>query len=190
VFFDGCVYIRQAVRSTLKRRNAMSLEEFVKPQDMPVFVGSCDSSIEGSQAAICILDFGEKNPSAYESMSTYHKVNLDIQPSPTGHMYYVTSGKIVVELTSEMLERALSSESPADQLRDASRFGTPLFSSCFEPVKENHELFIAARTTFGGCWILIILAQDATEMLILPDGTVYSVTQRERDDYAWVFEKS
>lgn len=167
----------------------MSLEEFVKPQDMPVFVGSCDSSIEGSQAAICILDFGEKSPSSYHAMCTYRKINLDIQPTPKGHMYYVTSGKIVVEITSELLDRALASESPAEKLREASRSGTPLFSSCFEPVKENHELFIAARAAFGGCWLLILLAEDATEMLILPDGTVYSVTQRPREGYAWVFEK-
>ncbi len=164
----------------------MSLEDLFAPQDTPIIVGSCASASERVQAAVYLIDFGETSPSHYHAMLMLRHVNLDIDPSRNGNTYYVTSGKVAVELTPEVFDKVLSAASPAEKLRDISRSGTPLFSSCIAATKEGHERFVAARAAFGGCWLLVILAEDATEMLILSDGTVYSVTQRKREDYVHI----
>jgi hypothetical protein len=163
----------------------MSLEELLKPQDIRIFVGAKGSQVKGGdRVAVCIIDFGEQSPSAYDAMCTYRKINLDIQPSPKGHMYYVTSDKIAVDVTSEVFDRALFAESPVKELEKLSRSGTPLFNTCVEVTEEEHHLlFTAAREAFKGCWVLVVLTKDATEMLILPDGLVYVITLKRRKEY-------
>jgi hypothetical protein len=163
----------------------MSLEELMKPQDIRVFVGAKGSQVKGGdRVALCVIDFGAQSPSAYDAMCMHQKINLDIQPSRTGHMYYVTSGKIAVDVSSDVFTRALSSESPAKELANLSRSGTPLFNTCVEVTEEEqHLLFTDARAAFEGCWVLVVLAEDATEMLILPDGLVYVITLKRREEY-------
>jgi hypothetical protein len=163
----------------------MSLEELVEPQDTPVFVGVKRSPDGKDKIALYVVDFGEQHPSMYDAMCMLRHFDLDIQPTAKGHMYYVTSRKTAVELTSEVFDQALASASPRDKLADLSRSATPLFSSCFETMGDEHGVFTAARAECEGCWVLVLLTEDATELLILPDGSVYSVFQKKRTDYLW-----
>lgn len=160
----------------------MLLEELVAPQDTPVFVGVLSSANGQFDVAVYLVDFGEHSPSLCRMMGRYKKINLDIQPTQNGFMYYVTSDKLWVDLSSAVLDRALAAP-PEGMLTELMRNGNPEFSSCIEVMNEEHERFGAAQAAFRGCWVLVTLAEDATEMLILADGTVQGIRTRPRADF-------
>lgn len=165
----------------------MSLNEFIEPQDTPVTVGvlsRADRQPDASVYAVYAVDFGQEYPAMDVLMKRYKKIALDIQPSPNGFMYYVASDKVVVEITREALDRALAAE-PEYMLNELCLGGAPEFSSCFEVSRETDARFREARTARGGKWLLVIFTRAVTEVMLDADGTVCSITSRQRSDYAF-----
>lgn len=158
----------------------MSLEELMKPQDTPVTVGVLSNG--QTNVPVYLVDFGKAYGAAHDMMQRYHKISLDIQPSPNGVTYYVTSDKMVTELTPEALLRALAA-APEQMLTELTRSGTPEFSSCIEISSETDATFREARKASAGIWFLIVLTESATEVILRADDTVHSVTPRRREDY-------
>jgi hypothetical protein len=179
-FILFCVYIPWDVRSIVKKEKHMSLEELMKPQDMPVRVGVMSKG--GLCAPVYMVDFGKEYPPMHTMVRRYKKIILDTQPSPNGFMYYVTSDKVVTEITSKDLDRALAAP-PEQMLFELTRNGTPEFSSCFEVSHETDTSFRAARNAFQGCWVLILLAQEATEVFLDAEDMVLMVTPQKRESY-------
>jgi hypothetical protein len=164
----------------MTKEKHMSLKELMKSQDTPVRVGVMSKG--ELMAPVYMVDFGKEFPPLHEMVRRYKKITLDIQPSPNGFMYYVTSDRMVSELTSKDLDRALAA-SPEEMLSELTCNGTPEFSSCFEVSKEIDTNFRDTRSAFQGCWVLVILAKEATEVFLGADGTVHMVTPQKRDSY-------
>jgi hypothetical protein len=165
----------------------MSLEELMEPQDTPVTVGvlsRADRQLDAPVYAVYAVDFGEEYPAIDGLMRRYKKIALDMQPSLNGYMYYVTSDKIIMELTSEAIDRALAAP-PEDMLSELCCEGRPEFSSCFEVSRETDARFCEARTACGGKWLLLIFTCAVTEVMLDADGTVYSIASRKRSDYSF-----
>lgn len=61
--------------------------------------------------------------------------------------------------------------------------GSPEFSSMSETTQSAYDAFVEARAESGDHWMLVVLMEDATELLVGPTTHVMRVTARERIAY-------
>ena len=162
------------------KEKEMSLEELVKPQDTPVTVGVMQNG--EIRAPVYIVDFGHECAPLHAMMLRYKNIALNIEPSSNGYIYYVTSDRVVSEITPDSLERALAVQ-PEQMLSELTSNGTPEFSSCVEVGGETDESFRGAREALGGYWILVVLAREATEIFLDVNNVVCDVSAASRDRY-------
>lgn len=165
---------------TREKEKVMSLEELMKPQDTPVTVGVMSNGV--MSAPVYIIDFGKDCPPLHTMMRRYKNISLDIQPSQNGATYYVTSDRVVSEITTDALDRALAA-SPEQMLPELTRNGTPEFSSCMEVSKETDVIFRDARDALKGCWLLVTLGKEATEIFLDANDAVRFISVAPRGTY-------
>ncbi len=147
---------------------AVGVFRFGPKQGMPVF----------------IADYGESHPSLAEPFLRYRRIHLDIVPTEGGgKRYLATSDMVMVDLSESTARRALEETDPRAMLRELSRSGTPEFYLSFEVEGDSEERFIEARESRGGSWFLVLLAEDATELLIDGTGEVVSRSVVPRSEY-------
>ncbi len=159
----------------------MSLSDFVPVEDTPVTIGVVQFR-GGKKLPIYIVEFPAYMPSFRHHAPRYSRINLDIVPSEGGFTFYVTSNLVITELTSEKLERALAGD--PDNIKSALLSqGVPEFSSSSETTSDAHDAFAEAQSESGGQWMLVVLMEDATELLIGPDTRVVRMSRRERMVY-------
>lgn len=159
----------------------MSLADLIPTEDTPVTIGVVQFA-RGLKLPVYIVEFPANMPSFRHMVERYKRMNLDINPTESGYMFCVTSDRVLTELTTEKLDRALNG--PHEDIK-AALFseGSPEFSSMSETTKDAHDSFVEARADCGGHWMLVVLMEDATELLIGPDTRVMRVTHRERVAY-------
>lgn len=151
--------------------------------DTPVQVGVMKPAGKAAPIAMYAIDYGEDHPSALMMMRRYKRISLDTQPTVNGVTFSVASNRVVAEVTSEALDRAMKETSPDGIMGELLRDVVPEFSSCVEMSREVHDRFIAARYARGGYWALLILAEDVTLMLMNGVDEVVSISARPRSDY-------
>lgn len=159
----------------------MSLAHLIPTEDTPVTIGVVQFA-GGKKLPVYIVEFPPHMPSFRHMVERYKRMNLDINPTDGGHMFCVTSDRVITELTTEKLDRALNGR-PEDIKAALFSEGSPEFSSMSETTQDTHDAFVEARVECGGLWMLVVLMEDATELLVGPTTHVMRVTARERIAY-------
>lgn len=159
----------------------MPITDLISAEDTPVTVGVVQFQ-GGMKLPVYIVEFSPHMPSFRHMVERYKRMNLDINPTDGGYMYCVTSDRVLTELTTEKIDRALNGR-PEDIKAALFSEGSPEFSSMSETTQGAHDAFTNARMECGGLWMLVVLTEDATELLVGPDTRVVRVTHRERVAY-------
>lgn len=141
---------------------------------------------EGQEIPVFVADYGAECPSLAEGMLRYKKITLDIVPKGDGVFTYIaTVDKLMVDLsTPGTVDRILGQSDASDMLRELARAGTPELSVTYDATGEAQERFVLARAALSGYWLFVLLAEDATELVVSGNGTITQRNTHPRSRYA------
>jgi hypothetical protein len=98
-------------------------------------------------------------------------------------LFHISSDKVIVCLEGVHIARALEKDNPREMLAELARNGTPTFAISFGVQVGEERPFIHAREMLSGFWLLVLLTEDATEVLIDSENNIVSVNGKDRSLY-------
>lgn len=159
------------------------MDKLFEPDDIECTVGIM-SNDAGREIPVFMADYGAEFPSFSEQMLRYKKITLDIVPKDGGvFTYVITVDKMMVDLTESAAARALKETDGLGMLRELAREGTPEFAVTYDAEGEWQERFVLARAVLSGYWMFVLLAEDATELVMRGDGTIVQRNTNPRSRY-------
>lgn len=150
----------------------MLLDKLVPILDTTIRIGVLmDSGGDGTKIPFFLIDFGKEYPSIEPLIARNGTMTLDIIPEGGHCTIHVTGDRVVSELTSELLSRALAAP-PETRNQVLFGQGRPEFALSVTLSGDSCEQFIEAYVTGGGFWLLVTLSQSGTRSVIAPDGEI------------------
>jgi hypothetical protein len=164
------------------------LDQLAPITDTPIRIGAFMRHGEGVFIPFFCIDFGQHTPSYRDFVVRNSVFTLDIVPAlGDEYTFHLTGDRRINVLTPKLLEEALGA--PSERLNEVLfGGGRAEFASSVTLSSVSYDAFIDARDALSGDWMLIILSQDATELVIDGKGKVARITTAPRAMYAPMLE--
>jgi len=160
------------------------MDELFESRNIKCMVGCIMSQTSDTRIPLFLADYGREEKSLFDLMLRYRKVSLDIVPVSAERFTYIVAGdKIIAEFDPKTADRAFQESTPEAMIQMLMAKGRPEFAISFDSNAEGHGMFIGAREEMMGSWVLVLLAEDGTELIINPHNVIVSRSRKPRLRY-------
>lgn len=166
----------------------MLLDKLVPVLDTKIRIGVLvNSAGDGGKIPFLLIDFGKEHPSVEPLIARNSAIILDIVPDGDHCTFHISGDRMVSEITSELLARALAAP-PEARKQILLGQGRPEFASSVTFASKSCEQFIEAFVESGGSWLLVTLSQSQTLSVIAPSGAIVRTESGPRSELEHLLE--